>query len=103
MIKAILIEKEIIWEVEVDEKNFLQSCYKLIGCDLIEVAVDLGNDTIYVDEEGFCKEPEFLFHVIGYPQPFAGRGLVVGYNAHADKHIDTHLSVQNVRDIVRYV
>jgi hypothetical protein len=105
MIKAILIDPETrtIREVLVDEKDFLDSCYKLIGCNLIEVAVDLDDDTIYVDEEGLCKQVKGLFEVVGAHQPFAGRGLVVGYNASADKHVDTTLSVQDVVDIVRWV
>lgn len=105
MIKAILIDPEVqlIREVVVDEKDFLESCYKLIGCNLIEVAMDLDGDTIYVDEEGLLKQVKGYFTVVGARQPFAGKGLVVGYDRANDKNISTSLSVQDVRDFVKFI
>lgn len=52
---------------------------ELIGCDIITAARinDLG-DVIYVDDEGLMKGQASFFLVEGYPQPLAGRGLLVG-------------------------
>lgn len=62
--------------------NELKRYYKLLDCSTITaLRSDLmaGDDVIYVDDEGLIKGPVYqFFGVKGYPQPLAGRGLVLG-------------------------
>jgi len=59
--------------------DHLQQIYKLLGCQLITPAALSDHDSIYCDDEGLIKGPVYqFFGVRGYPQPLAGRGLVVG-------------------------
>lgn len=80
--KAIFINTQEKTVTEVDIKGDLDSWYKLIGCDLVEIAARLDNgDIILVDEEGLWKSPTefFTFEYAEYTNyPFAGNGLVIG-------------------------
>ncbi|HPT70841.1 MAG TPA: hypothetical protein PLE74_01005 [Candidatus Cloacimonadota bacterium] len=103
--RAILInsKERTIREVQVSDKNFLEDCYKHIGCSLIEVATTISESTLWVDEEGYCKKVESTFMIVGCPQPFAGNGLFVGYDAEKDENKDTDLTIADVIDIVRWM
>jgi hypothetical protein len=60
----------------------LQDIYRLLGCSLITTAPLSDHDTIYCDDEGLLHGPVYqFFGVSGFPQPLAGRGLVVGLDA----------------------
>ena len=62
--------------------DHLQDIYKLLDCDLITTAHLDAHDAIYCDDEGLMHGPVYQFFGIkGYPQPIAGRGLVVGVDA----------------------
>lgn len=71
-------------EVEHDADNY-KDIYKLLSDEKhglkVEcftcVSIDTG-DTIYVDDEGLLKDPEFFFVWRDYPQPLAGRALILG-------------------------
>jgi hypothetical protein len=66
--------------VQVSEKVSLKELYKLLECDLIEMAnpnstfVD-WRDTLIVDEEGLLKEGQEFFKIGG--QAYAGKGLIL--------------------------
>lgn len=102
---AILIDAEnkAVRFVEVDKDDFLNSCYRHIGCSLIQIATSIGKNTVYVDEEGLCKEVKSAFHVRGWPQSFVGNGLVIGYDPRKDKHKDTDLTVPQVHDMITFL
>lgn len=54
----------------------------LIGCDRITTAYfNDASDVVYVDDEGLLKGPTDFFLIEGYPQPLAGKGVVVGTDA----------------------
>lgn len=83
--KAIFIDatKRQVSEVEISDTNTLNAWYKVIGCDMVEIATYINDkdDSIMVDEEGLLKplqsdSPFFAFE--GAHQPFAGNGLIVG-------------------------
>lgn len=80
--KAIFINTQDKIISEVDIKGDLDSWYKLIGCDVVEIAARLDNgDMILVDEEGLWKSPTEFFtfdHAEYTNYPFAGNGLVIG-------------------------
>ena len=102
--KAILIDvvEKTIKEVEL-KGDFLTNCYKLLKCRVIEVAAEIDDNTIWVDEEGYCHIPMGYFRVIGYNQIFSGNGLVVGYDRTKDENKDCSIGVEDVRDLVTFV
>ena len=73
--------------VEVSEKVSLKECYKLLECDMIEMAnpnstfVD-WRDTLIVDEEGLLKEGQEFFK-LGV-QAYAGKGLLLATTEEGD-------------------
>lgn len=79
--KAYLIDPDArsINEVDVDKSLGLEAYYRLLDCDMIEAAAfNEHGDVAYVDEEGLLKTQTKFFQIAGYPQPLAGKGLVVG-------------------------
>lgn len=82
--KAFLINPEAksITEVEVpDRGDRLPTIYKHLHCDSFDVVCLTNNDAVYVDDEGLHKPLQHFFAIKGYPQPLAGRGLVLGADA----------------------
>jgi len=73
--------------VQVSEKVSLKELYKLLECDLIEMAnpnstfVD-WRDTLIVDEEGLLKEGQEFFKIGG--QAYAGKGLLLATTEEGD-------------------
>lgn len=72
--KAILIDpkNKTIEEIDIAGKNIKE----IIGCKYID-GVRVGNDFMYVDDQGLLNE-NYLFNFLHYDQPFAGKALIVG-------------------------
>jgi hypothetical protein len=93
----------------IEDGKFLAGAYRLIGCDMIEFAHDIehGNppvaDTIYVDEEGLLKACDHFFYYKGAHAPFAGNGLVVGFDPETGESNGTNMTVDQVRNAVRFL
>lgn len=49
-----------------------------IAADTFDVASTSDGLSIYIDDEGLFKEDQSFFTITGYPQPLAGRALVLG-------------------------
>lgn len=82
--KAFLIDpaKETITEVDYD--GTLKHMYKLIGCDCVcTVTLNDKHDTIFLDDEGLYNADHF-FRYDTYPNPLAGKGLVLGTDPHGE-------------------
>jgi len=109
MTKGILIDvkNKTITEVTVEKSSDgtqLDSMYKHLGCEMVEV-VSLGENDIYVDEEGLLKlTPSTNFFMCeGYPQPLPGNGLILGYDESTGNNIDTTLTVEEVKRKVKFL
>ena len=109
--KGILIDSKnkTVTDVEYDGKNSLKEWYRLLGCSMVEIAVELPNDgrkgnTIMVDEEGLLSvdsnTPFFFFE--GAHQPFAGNGLVVGDDYYNGETIDVSITANDIRDKIKF-
>ena len=78
--RAILIDpaKQTITEVDYDGNWTSISTH--IDCTTFASAVVFENeDTLYIDDEGLWGATHF-FRIEGYPDPLAGRGLILGTN-----------------------
>lgn len=65
---------------QVEYSGDYQEIYRLIGCDTFTCAdINEYGDTVFVDDEGLINgKPQEFFLVADYPQPLAGKGLVLG-------------------------
>jgi hypothetical protein len=87
LVKAILIcpFDRIVREVQLDANDF-RDIYKYLTHELhpvdcfTAVPITRERDAIMVDDNGLLNDPKYFFLWKGYPQPLAGRGLVVGTN-----------------------
>lgn len=109
MKKAILIDvnNKTITEVTVTKDNDgseLQSMYQHIGCNMVEV-VNIGQDDIYVDEEGLLSmnEDSKFFMWNGYPQPLVGNGLVIGFDSDSGDSTDVNRTLEEVKEKVKFL
>lgn len=99
--KALLIDPTTLSvnEIEISQEKFLGDLYDAIGCNLVErvcIEDEQGRTyEIWVDEEGlFTIDPEAvcMFAFEGYPQPLAGKGVLLGATPDFYESADTPLS-----------
>lgn len=101
MMLAILIDPFTETIEVVDYSGDWQDISTLLECSLF-TTIDLSDsDTLYVDDEGLYVEDQRFFNLEGYPQPLAGRGLVLGYTPDGDS-TDSSLTVSQVQDMVSW-
>lgn len=81
---AYLIDPVARTVTEVDYDGSLEQAYKLTGCNMIEQAHLSDGNVLLVDEEGLFKS-NLYFIIDTYPQPLAGRALMVGKAMHWKK------------------
>jgi len=105
MMQAILIDPFTQTIEAVDYSGDYKDIYSLLECDLFttvyRVVVTAMADTLYVDDEGLYVEDQKFFKLKGYPQPLAGRGLVLGSTDDGDS-TDCVSTVEDIQDIVEW-
>jgi len=107
--KAILIDvlNQDVKEVEFDNNKSLTEIYKLIKCEIIEVAmyINENDDCIYVDEEGLLEITPFtrFFSYKNGHQPFAGNGLIIGTNMETGDNADVTVSLDEVKANIKFL
>jgi len=105
MKKGILIDvKNETIEFVLIEKG-IQPIYEVVECDTFEVVNINDSNDIYVDEEGLLNltnESKFFQFGEGR-QPIAGNGLILGYNQINGDSIDTNLTIEEVKDKVKFL
>jgi hypothetical protein len=85
--------------------NYLESFYKLLGCRTIEAAaLDVDDQSLYVDEEGMFAENQQFFYLpkLSPYQPLAGRGVFVGLDDEGDS-ADTKLTTEAIQAEVEWL
>ena len=102
-IKAILIDPFEMTVSEVGYGGEMADIYRLVDADLFTVAgFGEDGDGVYVDDEGLFKATQRFFKLDGYPQPLAGKGLVLGSNDGGESVVPV-TTVEAVRAAVRWV
>lgn len=103
--KGILIDvyNESVRQVEVDDKDTLQSMYKHIRCSLVDRVSINDHDDIWVDDEGLLSltEESKFFTWKGYDSVLAGNGLILGIDGMGES-IDPRITVDEVRSKVKF-
>lgn len=104
--KAILIDPFEKTVTEVDHNGNYRQIYTLLShpehrVDCFTVVQIENDDAIFVDDEGLLKDPKHFFVWRGYPQPLAGKGLILGTNDEGDS-VDAVISVEDVKKRVSF-
>ena len=104
-IKAILIDsqKETFTEVKITDWRDISP---LIGCrnfDCVNL-MDMDTHTLYVDDEGmFDLDESSKFMVVkGAYQPFAGNGLILGFDIDSGDSLDCTMTIEDVERMVSF-
>lgn len=105
IMKAYLIDpfkKEV---TSVEYNGDFQQIYDLIDCSCFDVArINSHGDGIYVDDEGLIgdimKQAFFMFS--GYPNPLAGKGLVLGTDYQGES-VEPHITLDELKSKVRFM
>lgn len=64
---------------EVQYRGEYEHIYELINCDTFDAArINRSGDSLFVDDEGLFKDGQAFFVHADYPQPLAGKALVLG-------------------------
>ena len=88
----------------VEVKGDYKAIYPFIDCQTFDIArVENNGDGIYVDDEGLLTlTPETRFFTYdGYPNPLAGKGLMLGCNRAGDS-INVKLSLAAVTKKIKF-
>ena len=101
--KAILIDPTNQTITEVEWNGDFHHIYNLIDCDTYDVArINAEGDGIFVDDEGLFKEQQAFFWHSDYPQPLAGKGLILGCDEEGESVVP-HTTLEEVTNKVRFV
>lgn len=102
--KGYLIDPEAkkITHVNHDTKDYKQ-IYDLIDCKPSPfVIVHLDDENIiFIDDEGLLKNPRYFFNIKGYPQPLAGKGLVLGCDSDGDT-VSATIEYEDLKKLITY-
>ena len=98
MNKAVLIDPY-VGEITDVVVNDWRDISKLLKCDLFcSGGYTETKDAIYVNDEGLYTENMYVKIPAWYPDPYAGRVLILGVDAHGDS-VDAKMSVEDVKKI----
>lgn len=90
-------------EVELNDEDSLKGLQAIVE-GLIEVAHELPNgDTLFVNEEGLMYSPMHFFEIKGGHQPFAGNGVIAGYDFESGESTDAESAASQIRAMVTFL
>lgn len=88
---------------EVEHNGSLDSIYELIDARCFALAAfDGKGNSAYVDDEGLFRDGQEFFLMKNYPQPLAGKGLILGCNDEGDS-VSPTVSIDEVRAQVKFL
>lgn len=101
--RMILIDPELKTVTEFDGpdiNNLETPAREIIGCSAIDVIYLSDIECLILDDMGLYENPH-LYEYKPYPQPLAGKTLVVGINSEGDS-VPTQLTVEEVTACVTW-
>ena len=102
--KAFLIDPESRTINEVDYDGDYTSIYSFIDAQTFATAMfNQHGDTVFVDDEGLFRTPTAFFQVTGYPQPMAGKGLVLGCDMDTGDTVECTATLEWLRNHVQWL
>ena len=101
--QAFLIDPFACAVTAVEYDGDYRSIYRLIDAELFDaVSVDGRGTTLFVDDEGLARDWQRFFIHAGYPQPLAGKALVLGTNR-AGGSVAPGVTLEQVAAAVQWV
>lgn len=89
---------------EVTYRGEYKHIYELIECDCYDAArINRHGDALFVDDEGLFKEHQAFFLHADYPQPLAGKALLLGCRASDGETIAPTSTIEELREKVKWV
>ena len=89
---------------EVQYRGEYQHIYELIDCDTYDAArINRFGDALFVDDDGLYKEQQAFFVHADYPQPLAGKALVLGCDMKDGETIAPTTTLDELREKVMFV
>ena len=85
-----------------DTGDKFPSVYKHLQCDTFDAITLPNGDALYVDDEGLLKPLQHFFAVRGMPEPFAGRGLIVGTD-NRGRSVTPQYTAQSIANDVKFI
>lgn len=100
--RAILIDPFERTITEVDYNGDFHQIYNLIDAQTFDAArVNDVGDAIFVDDEGLISgKVQAFFGFRGYPQPLAGKGLLLGCTLENGESADTTYTIEEAHEHV---
>lgn len=101
--KALLIDPidQTVETIHGDFDNF-REIQKTIRCSVFTVAGYIEGNCVYVDDEGLLKANLWFTVMPHYPQPLAGRIVIVGSTDDGD-NTDVTISAEVLQDQVQFL
>lgn len=101
--KAYVIDPEKHTVEQVEYSGDYRDIYKLGEFDCFDVArFNAKGDAAFVDDDGLLKNPTHFFLIAGYPQPLAGKGVVLGCDAEGES-VAPSVSLEWLRSNVGWI
>lgn len=102
--KAYLIDPFTQTVSEVEYSGNYQDIYEFIDCDTFTcVDINEDGDTVFVDDEGLINgKPQEFFAIRNYPQPLAGKGLVLGTDEEGES-VSPVSSIEDIRSKIEWI
>jgi hypothetical protein len=89
---------------EVAYSGDIEQIYELTDCQTFDVArINRHGDGIFVDDEGLYAEDARFFWHSDYPQPLAGKGMVIGCDMETGESAPTHTTLDELVEKIRWV
>jgi hypothetical protein len=102
--KTILIDPKARTIVEAVFNGGLDSIYKLIEARPFDaVRINSAGDCLYVDDEGLMRSNQSFFAWSGFPQPIAGRAILVGTDDEGESISPVGETLASVKRKVRFL
>lgn len=81
------------------EGETLAALYEHIGCETV-TAVSLTFDdqvvSLFLDDEGLFKNDQRFWSIFQYPEPLAGRGVILGFDGGTGESLDVPVDASRV-------
>ena len=89
---------------QIEYSGDFRQIYKLIDAECFDVArLNAKGDGIFVDDEGLYAEDQRFFQHRLYPNPLAGKGLVIGCDMNNGESADASMTLRELVDDVEWV
>lgn len=89
---------------EVVYSGDIEQIYQLTDCQTFDVArINKHGDGIFVDDEGLYAEDVRFFLHSDYPNPLAGKGMVIGCDMETGESASAHTTLDELIEKVRWV